>query len=201
MTLNFKDVSNSLSLKQRQQADRPIHPPTTLCLMPIGNESVPIQLAQCRFPGLAISNAKILIRFSNKIYRSNFIKQYSKTVTVWNYRNADCSSEKKISLRHFITIFNTLSFATTEKWRRRRPVRRCWGGAGRWKRPAAGAGRWQSACSAVDCSAGSRCCWPTVLRRSAVTSRPRRGGTRAACRAPRHSPAGQPVTSSTTASK
>ena len=25
----------------------------------IGNESVPIQLAQCRFPGLAISNAKI----------------------------------------------------------------------------------------------------------------------------------------------
>ena len=26
----------------------------------IGNESVPIQLAQCRFPGLAIFNAKIL---------------------------------------------------------------------------------------------------------------------------------------------
>jgi len=25
----------------------------------IGNESVPIQLAQCRFPGLAISNAKM----------------------------------------------------------------------------------------------------------------------------------------------
>jgi len=25
----------------------------------IGNESVPIQLAQCRFPGLATSNAKI----------------------------------------------------------------------------------------------------------------------------------------------
>ena len=25
-----------------------------------GNESAPIQLAQCRFPGLAISNAKIL---------------------------------------------------------------------------------------------------------------------------------------------
>jgi len=29
----------------------------------IGNESVPIQLAQCRFPGLAISSAKILIYF------------------------------------------------------------------------------------------------------------------------------------------
>jgi len=25
----------------------------------IGNESVPIQLAQCLFPGMAISNAKI----------------------------------------------------------------------------------------------------------------------------------------------
>jgi len=31
----------------------------------IGNESVPIQLAQCRFPGLAISNANMLIHFSN----------------------------------------------------------------------------------------------------------------------------------------
>jgi len=27
----------------------------------MGYESVPIQLAQCRFPGLAISNARILI--------------------------------------------------------------------------------------------------------------------------------------------
>jgi len=38
----------------------------------IGNESAPIQLAQCWFPGLAISNAKILIHFSNKNYGSNF---------------------------------------------------------------------------------------------------------------------------------
>jgi len=29
----------------------------------IGDESAPIQLAQCRFPVLAISNAKILIYF------------------------------------------------------------------------------------------------------------------------------------------
>ena len=43
----------------------------------IGNESAPIQLAQCRFPGLAISNAKISIFFSNEIYGSNFIKQHS----------------------------------------------------------------------------------------------------------------------------
>jgi len=45
----------------------------------IGNESVPIQLAQCRFPGLAISDAKILMYFSNKIHGSNFIKQHSET--------------------------------------------------------------------------------------------------------------------------
>jgi len=47
---------------------------------PIRNESVLIQLAQCRFPRLAISNAKILTYFSNKIYGSNFIKQHSETV-------------------------------------------------------------------------------------------------------------------------
>jgi len=41
-----------------------------------GTESVPIQLAQCRFP------AKILIYFSYKIRGSNFIKQYSETVMV-----------------------------------------------------------------------------------------------------------------------
>ena len=57
----------------------------------MGNESAPIQLAQCRFPRLAISNAKILTYFSNKIYRRNFIKQHSKTVMVRNYQNADCS--------------------------------------------------------------------------------------------------------------
>ena len=47
-----------------------------------GNESVPIQLAQCWFPGLAISSAEILMRFSNKIYGRNFIEQHSETVVV-----------------------------------------------------------------------------------------------------------------------
>jgi len=42
----------------------------------VGNKSVPIQLAQCRFPGLAIFNAKILIYF-------------------WIYQNTDCSFRKK----------------------------------------------------------------------------------------------------------
>ena len=48
----------------------------------MGNESVPIQLAQCWFPGLAISNAKIQIYFSNKIYESNFIKRHLETAMV-----------------------------------------------------------------------------------------------------------------------
>jgi len=48
----------------------------------IGNDSVPIRLAQCWFPWLAISIAKTLIYFSNKLYGSNFIKQHSGTVMV-----------------------------------------------------------------------------------------------------------------------
>jgi len=65
-------------------------------------------LAQCRFHALAISNAKILIHFSNKIYGSNFTKQHSETVMVCNYQNADCSLRKKI-IASFIIIFGTLS--------------------------------------------------------------------------------------------
>jgi len=60
----------------------------------IRNESAPAQLAQCRFPGLVISNAKILLYFSNKIHRSNFIHQQSETVMVWNNQTADCSLKK-----------------------------------------------------------------------------------------------------------
>ena len=38
----------------------------------IGNESVPIQLAQCRFPGLAISNAKMFqIKYTEAILSSS----------------------------------------------------------------------------------------------------------------------------------
>ena len=48
----------------------------------LGNECVPIQLAQCRFPGLATGNAKILIYFSYNIYGSSFIEQHWETVTV-----------------------------------------------------------------------------------------------------------------------
>ena len=63
-----------------------------------GNESVPIQLAQCWFPGLAISTLKYKYICSHKIYGNNFIKQHSETVMVRNYQNADCSL-KKINFR------------------------------------------------------------------------------------------------------
>jgi len=67
-------------------------------------------MAQCRFPGLAISNATIFIYFSNKIYGSIFVKQHSETVMVWNCQTADCSLRKKIL--SFIIIFGTLLFPT-----------------------------------------------------------------------------------------
>jgi len=54
----------------------------TIRTLTIGNESAPIQLAQCRFPGMAIFNDKILIYFSNKIYGSNIIKDHLETVMV-----------------------------------------------------------------------------------------------------------------------
>jgi len=39
--------------------------------------------------------AKVLIYFSNEINGSNFIKQHSKTVTVWNYQNVNYMQFKK----------------------------------------------------------------------------------------------------------
>jgi len=77
-------------------------------LAPTGNVSVPIQLAQCRFYGLAVSNAKMLRYFQVKIYGSNFIKQHSETDTVRNYESADCSLREKNTVSIIIT-FGTLS--------------------------------------------------------------------------------------------
>jgi len=38
----------------------------------MGNENVPIRLAQCRFSGLAIFNAKILLNFFKQNIREQF---------------------------------------------------------------------------------------------------------------------------------
>jgi len=76
----------------------------------IWNDSAPIQLAQCQVRRLAISDAKVLICFSNKMHGSNFIEQQFcqtalGTVMVWNYQNTDCSLYVL-----FLIIFGTLSF-------------------------------------------------------------------------------------------
>jgi len=76
-----------------------------------GNESAPIQLAQCRFPGLAISNDEMLIYFLNKIY---VILSNSTRKLVW-FETAKiliAVPEKNIILS-FIIIFGTLSFPIT----------------------------------------------------------------------------------------
>ena len=66
--LRRHSLSRHLSrFKQIYRSPVSVHGPQALSGMvaAIANESVPIQLAQCWFSGLAISNAKIL--FSNKI--------------------------------------------------------------------------------------------------------------------------------------
>ena len=67
-----------------------------LDFLTIGNESAPIQLAQCRFPGLAISSSRILIYFSNKICGTVL----SNSTLVWNYQHVDCSFQE----RHFYCV-------------------------------------------------------------------------------------------------
>ena len=52
----------------------------------------------------------MLTYFSNRKYGSNFIKQHSETVTVWNYQNANCSLRKKLYCVIYTIIFGTLSF-------------------------------------------------------------------------------------------
>jgi len=76
--------SLSAAASEKQQQTYPQYKEQFLCTKTAttGNKSAPTQLAQCRFPGLAISNAKILIYFSSKIYGSNFIKQELETVMV-----------------------------------------------------------------------------------------------------------------------
>ena len=58
-----------------------------------GNVSVPIQLAQCRFPGWPFPTLKCQYVFRIKY---NFIKRLSETVTIWNCQNADWFLRKKM---------------------------------------------------------------------------------------------------------
>jgi len=113
-----------------------------ICLLRIGHKSAPIQLAQCWFPGLAISSAKIFVYFSNKIYGSDFVEQHTETVMVWNYENADCCLRKKIlcQLWLFSAHFRPPYFDTG---RRTPPLRVCCWAAG-----------WQE--MSICCTAGAQ---------------------------------------------
>jgi len=61
---------------------------------------VPIQLAQCRFPGLAISNAKILIYFSNK-YTEEILSKSTWNLLRSENTNADLQFRKKIIVIYY----------------------------------------------------------------------------------------------------
>ena len=77
-----------------------------------GNESVPIQLAQCWFPGLAIASAKMFVYFSNEIYRSNFIKPLGKYYGL-NLQKCWLQFKKSNFSVSFVIIIVTLSLAVT----------------------------------------------------------------------------------------
>jgi len=65
-------------------------------------ESVPIQLAQCRFPGLAVSNAEILVYFWKNYTDAILSKQHSENVMFRNYQSAEMQFKKKKQLCHLL---------------------------------------------------------------------------------------------------
>jgi len=67
------------------------------------DESAPIQLAQCCFPGLAISNVKILkyIFFQIKYTEALSSNSTRKLLWFWNYQNADRSLRKKYCVIYY----------------------------------------------------------------------------------------------------
>ena len=79
-----------------------------------------IQLAQYRFSGLVISNAKILKYFPNKIYRSPFVKQCLETVMVWNYQMLIFVSNRRLwnlhtILTYFVNYLLNLTYSLLEQ--------------------------------------------------------------------------------------
>ena len=66
--------------------------------------------AQCRFPGLAISNAKIRIYFSDKVYGSYSIKQHSQKLLWFEISKMLFAVLKTKFILSFVIISGTLSF-------------------------------------------------------------------------------------------
>jgi len=97
LTLRYVNFYNTIQYNTKF-VKRHVAVASEACIL---NESVPIQLAQCRFPGLVIFTAEIFICFSNKIYGSNFIKQRSETVMALNSQNVDCTLRKKYCVIYY----------------------------------------------------------------------------------------------------
>jgi len=77
----------------------------------IGNESVPIQLAQCCFPGLAISNVEYKYIFQVK-HTDAILSSSTRKLSCFEIsKNADCSLKNKLIVL-LIIIFGTLRFPT-----------------------------------------------------------------------------------------
>jgi len=86
----------------------------------IGNESVPIQLAQCWFSGLAITSVKIQICFfSKKIqYTEAILSNCTRKLLWFEISKKLIAVLKNQSIVLLIVIFGTLSFPIL-KWTRR----------------------------------------------------------------------------------
>ena len=75
----------------------------------IGNESVPIQLAQCWLPGLAIS-AMLIYRYIFQIKHTEAISSNNTRKLLWFEISKMLTAVKNEFIVSFIIVFGTLSF-------------------------------------------------------------------------------------------
>jgi len=91
---------------------------------PVGNDSVPIQLAQCWFPGLAISSAIIIIQDGSKsklMILSEYVSKTQKIGGIWTNTNIYRENEALSDiftwniLRHYCFMFK-YSMTKSSQW-------------------------------------------------------------------------------------
>ena len=113
-------------------------------------------------------HTSFLLYLSNKIYGSNYIKQHSETVTVWNYQNADCSLRNTfycVNYSNFWRTFDPYAFSALH-WR-------CWlgGRKGIWPvKLSGGVLAWLSVWSEVQTCIRSSWCHCHSLSLASVKS-------------------------------
>jgi len=89
----------------------------TSCLQTIENESVPIQLAQCWFPGLAISNAEIQINFFRIEYTEAVLSNSTRKLLWFEITKMLIAILNNKFVVLFVIIFSTLLFPITRNRR------------------------------------------------------------------------------------